>query len=170
MSIEEPLRLNVESSFHLSVVQHLIGHNPKLMLCKGSRGKTPLHTASQHGQAKIVKILIQSLQKQIETSDATIFEVTDENGNTSLHLAPEGENIAVVQLLVDNGASITATNSKGETPVHTAAQHKSVDIIKLFLDSGGNKMIELRDYHGSTPLHHAAENNQSEIITFLHER
>ena len=140
------------------------------MLCKGSRGRTPLHTASQHGQAKVVKILIQSLQTQNETSDTSIFEVTDENGNTPLHLACVGGNIAVVQLLVDHGASITATNSKGETPVHTAAEHKSVEIMELFLDRGGNKMIELRDNHDSTPLHHAAKNNQSEIITFLHER
>ena len=156
--------------FLLSVVQHLIGHDPKLMLCKGSRGRTPLHTASQHGQAKIVNVLIQSLQTQIETSDANIFEVTDENGNTYLHLACVGGNIAVVQLLVDHGASIIAVNSNGETPVHTAAEHQSVEIIELFLDRGGNKMVELRDNHGSTPLHHAAENNQSEIITFLHQR
>ena len=140
------------------------------MLCKGNRGRTPLHTASQHGQVKIVNILIQTLQTQIETSDANIFEVTDENWNTPLHLACVGESKAVVQLLVDHGASIIAVNDKGETPVHTAAQHKSVEIMELFLDRGGNTMIELRDNHGSTPLHHAAENNQSEIITFLHER
>ena len=162
--------MNADSSFHLSVVQHFIDHNPKLMLCNGSGGRTPLHTASQHGQAKIVNILIWSLQTRIDASDVNISEVTDENGNTPLHLACEGENVAVVQLLVDHGASIIAVNSKGEASVHSAAQHESVEIVELVLDRGGNKMVGLRDNHGSTPLHHAARNNQSEIITFLHER
>ena len=81
-----------------------------------------------------------------------------------------GESKAVVQLLVDNGASIIATNSRGETPVHIAAQHKSVKIMELLLDKGDNTVIELMDDCGCTPLHHAAENNQSEIITFLQQQ
>ena len=140
------------------------------MLCKGSRGRTALHAASQHGQAKIVNILIQSLQTQVETSDANILEVTDKNGNTPLHLACVGESKAVVQLLVDHGASIIAVNSKGETPLHTAAQHKSVEIIELLLDKGDHTVIELKDHRGCTPLHHAAENNLPEIITFLQQK
>ena len=76
----------------------------------------------------------------------------------------------MVQLLVDNGASITAVNSKGETPVHTAAQHKSVEIIKLLLNKGDHTVIELKDHRGCTPLHHAAESNQPEIITFLYRQ
>ena len=150
-------------------MQHLIGHNPKLMLCKDSEGRTPLHTACQCGQTKVVKIHIQSLKLLIEAADTNLLEITDANGNTPLHLACVGGSIAVVQLLVDHGASITAVNSKGETPVHTTAQHKSVEIVKLLLDKG-NDTIELKDHCGCTPLHHAAENNHPEMITFLHQQ
>ena len=154
-------------NFCYSVVQYLIGHNPKLMLCKDSEGRTSLHTACHHGQTQVVKIYIQNLRV---VPDTNLLEIADANGNTPLHLACEGESKAVVQLLVDHGASITAVNSKGETPVHTAAQHKSVVIIKLLLDKGDNTVIELTDSRGCTPLHHAAENNQSEIITFLRQQ
>ena len=148
-------------------MQHLIGHNPQLMLCKDSEGRTPLHTACQHGQIEVVTIHIQNLRV---VTDTNLLEVTDANGNTPLHLACEGENKIVVQLLVDHGARITATNSRGEAPVHTAAQHKSVEIMELLLDKGDNTVIELKDHHGCTPLHHAAKNNQPKIITFLHQR
>ena len=151
-------------------MKYLIDHNPELMLCKDSGGRSPLHTACLHGQAKVVKILIQSLQTQNETSDTSIFEVTDENGNTALHLACDGGSIDVVQLVVDHGASTTAVNSKGETCVHIAAQHKSVEIMELLLDKGENTVIELTDSRGCTPLHHAAENNQPAIITFLRQQ
>ena len=116
---------------------------------------------------EVVRIYIQNLKSVANTN---LLEVTDANGNTPLHLAPEGESKAVVKLLVDHHASIIATNSKGETPVHTAAQHESVEIMELLLDKGGNTVIELKDHRGCTPLHHAAENNQSEMITFLHQR
>ena len=149
-------------------MQHLIGHNPKLMLCKGSEGKTPLHTACKHGQTEVVKILIQNLTTLIEISDTNLLEGTDANGNTPLHLACVGGNVTIVQLLVDHGASIIGTNSKGEAPIHTAAQHKSVDVMKLLLDKGDHTMIELKDDCGCTPLHHSAEKNQSGIITFLY--
>ena len=140
------------------------------MLCKDSEGRTSLHTACQHGQTEVVKIHIQSLKLLIEAADTNLLEITDANGNTPLHLAPEGESKAVVKLLVDHGASVTAVNSKGETSIHTAAQHESVEIMELLLDKGGNTTIELKDHRGCTPLHHAAENNQPEIITFLQQQ
>ena len=143
----------------------MIGYNPELMLFKDSGGKIPLHTACQHGQTEVVKIHIQDFKTQIDTN---LLEVTDANGNTPLHLACLGGNVTIVQLLIDHGASITATNSKGEAPIHTAAQHKSVDVIKLLLDKGDHTMIELKDDCGCTPLHHSVAKNQSGITTFLY--
>ena len=151
-------------------MQHLIDHNPKLILCKDSEGNTPLHTACKHGKGEVVGVLIHSLKALIEATGTHLLEITDADGNTPLHLACEGGNIAVVQLLVNHGASITAVNSIGETPVHTAAQHESVEIIKLLLDKGDHTASELKDHRGCTPLHHAAESNQPKIITFLHQR
>ena len=150
------------SSFHLSIIRYFVDHDPKLMLCKDSGGRTPLHTACQHGQTEIVKIYIETA--------TDILELTNTNGNTPLHLACEGGNVTVVQLLLDHGARITATNSRGWAPVHTAAQHKSVEIIELLLDKGDHTSIELEDVCVCTPVHHAAGKNQSEMITFLHER
>ena len=148
-------------------MQHLIGHDPQLMLCKDSGGRSPLHTACKHGQRGVVKIHIQNSRA---VTDTNLLEITDANGSTPLHLACEGESKAVVQLLVDNDLSTTAVNSKGETPVHTAAQHKSVEIIKLLLDKGGNTVIELKDHCGCTPLHHAARKNHPDMIIFLHQQ
>ena len=137
------------------------------MQCKDSEGRTPLHTACLCGQTKVVGIHIQNLKSVTNTN---LLEMTDANGNTPLHLACVGGNITIVQVLVDHGASITARNSKGETSVHIAAQHKSVEIIKLLLNKGDSRAIEVTDDRRCTPLHHAARNNQSEMITFLHQR
>lgn len=145
-------------------MQHLIGRDPQLMLCKDSRGRTPLHNACHHGHTEVV-------QAHVETaSDINLFEVIDADGNTPLHLACVGGCKAVVKLLVDHGASVTAVNSKGETSVHTSAQHESDEIMELLLDKGGNTVTEVKDKHGCTPLHHAAKNNQTKIITFLNQR
>ena len=151
-------------------MQQLIDHDLQLMLCKDIRGQTPLHIACQHAQTEIVRVYIQSLKLLIEAADTDLLEITDANGNSPLHLACAGQNKAVVQLLLDHGANITAANNKGENPVHTAAQCESVEIMELLLDKGDNTVIELKDHCGCTPLHYAAENNQSEIITFLQER
>ena len=142
-------------------MQHLIGHNPQLMLCKDSEGRTPLHTACQHGQAEVVKVHVET------ATDTNLLEVTDSFGNTPLHLACKRGNKAVVKLLVDHGASTTASNNKRENPVHTAAQCESDKIMELLLNKGDKTVFELKDEHGYTPLHHAAKNNQTKIITFL---
>lgn len=157
-------------TFHFSVVQQLITHNPKLMLGKDCRERTPVHTACLNGHTEVVRIFVQNLNTLLEATDANVLEVTDGSGNTPLHLACVGGNVTVVQLLLDNGASMTATNSRGEVPVHTASQYKSVEIVEQLLKNGDHTMIGLIDGRGFTALHHAAENNQIKIITFLRQQ
>ena len=159
-----------EFTLHFSVVQRLIGHNPKLMLGKDSGERTSLHIACLSGRTSVVRIFVQNLNSLLEATDVNVLEVTDKSGNTPLHLACVRGNVDVVQLMLDSGASMTAANNQGEAPIHTASQHESVEIVQLLLDKGDHMMIELMDGRGFTALHHAAENNQIQIIVFLHQR
>ena len=153
---------------------------------KDESGWTILHIACQKGHLNVVK----AIESHVDPNKLQkMYDICDKEGNTLLHLACQSNSKDVVLHLLNKRSAgtdarsnskeapvcvaaqlLVATNNKGEAPVHTAAQHKSIDIIELLLDKGGNTVIELKDHRGYTSLHHAAENNQSEIITFLHQR
>lgn len=106
----------------------------------------------------------------MDLSSKTLLDATDADCNTPLHLACEGGQVGVVELLISNGANVTAQNIRGELPVHIAAEHESVEIIKQVMDKEDCTLVEYKDKHGYTPLHHAAEKNQTSIITYLHDQ
>ena len=150
--------------FNSRIVEEFIHHDPKLIMACDKKERTPLHIASQCGHLEVARVICSG------SNGFEVLEAVDENGNTPLHLACVGGNATVVQLLLDNGASMTAANSRGEVPVHTASQYKSVEIVEQLLKNGDHTMIGLIDGRGFTALHHAAENNQIKIITFLHQQ
>ena len=145
-------------------MQQLIDHNPKLMLCKDIRGRTPLHTACQHGQMEVVRI-----HTLIRLLEANLLEVTDIERNTPMHLACVGGNKDIVQLLFDSDADLNRKNKKGEAPIHIAAQHGLIPVAEILLASGVDIECQSRT-DKCTPLHHAAKFNQDKMIRFLHEK
>ena len=143
-------------------MQQLIDHDPKLMLSKDIRGRTPLHTACQHGQIEVVRI-----QTLITLRKANLLEVTDIKKNTPLHLACLGGNKETVQLLIESGVVLNQVNVKGEAPIHIAAQRGFIPVAEVLLASGVD--IELQSENDKcTPLHHAAKYNQDKMIRYLY--
>ena len=62
-------------------------------------------------------------------------ESTDNNSNTSLHLATHGHHIDVVRLLLSKSANVRARNKNNQTPYHIA--QSVYDIAKLLRSYGG---------------------------------
>jgi ankyrin repeat protein len=59
-----------------------------------------------------------------------IINVRDLAHNTPLHKAcRRNSTVAVVKLLVEHGASLTATNNNGETPLDMAIQNDKKSIV-----------------------------------------
>lgn len=71
-------------------------------------GQTVLHHAARWGCANVVRTLLRKLPWAVDTDD--------HRGNTPLHLAARHGHTAVVDLLVDAGASPERLNQAGDSP------------------------------------------------------
>ncbi|XP_024883475.1 ankyrin repeat domain-containing protein 27-like isoform X1 [Temnothorax curvispinosus] len=78
-----------------------------------SRGNTPLHLAVDRGHESCVKALLylsEHMRMPINVS------VANDNGDTPLHLAARWGYCAIVDILLEYGASCKITNKKGQSP------------------------------------------------------
>lgn len=78
-----------------------------------SRGNTPLHLAVDRGHESCVKALLYLSEHMRMPIDAN---VANDNGDTPLHLAARWGYCAIVDILLEYGASCRTTNKKGQTP------------------------------------------------------
>jgi hypothetical protein len=69
---------------------------------------------------------------------------------TPLHLASMAGHAAVVTLLAEGGADITALDAKRMTPLHLACQEGHVDVASVLLDRQAD--MEAKDDSNCTPL------------------
>lgn len=63
---------------------------------------------------------------------------------------------AIVQSLIDKGASAKSCNKAGMLSVHIAAASGDVATVELLLRSGGGELANMADAEGYLPLHYAA--------------
>jgi ankyrin repeat protein len=61
----------------------------------------------------------------------------------------------MVELLLENGADITAANKSGWTLLHWASENGHVEVVKLLLEKGADAATA--DKYGWTPLHRASK-------------
>ena len=119
-------------------------------------GSTALHTACSQAGSDVVKVLI---------TDRNL-NLTDDDGNTPLHLAVGKGNGEACELLLHNEECDTSIQNRHlHTSLHTAILKSQASIVKLILQ---HKTCEptMPDSDGNTPLHLAcmcAENDSSMI-------
>ena len=77
-------------------------------------------------------------------------DAVDSDGNTLLHIACTKGIVAIVELLVKNGANILKNNGDGDASIHIACKHSRLDILKLLLNSCSP---DQQNAHEDTPLH-----------------
>jgi ankyrin repeat protein len=106
--------------------------------------------------------LIQKFMKNTNINHKNYYK------GTPLHIAIKYKNsYDVIQLLLNNGASISINNIYGYTPVLEAIYNKNYDIIKLLL-SYDLSTINKVDFCGRTPLMYALSNKcEINIIKML---
>jgi|GEM_PF-1708408 hypothetical protein len=83
-----------------------------------------LYEAVNQGDVLSVKMLL----------DKNNFNNKNIVGDTLLHTAMQGDSIAIVSLLLEEGASINVVNKKGETPLQIVDQKKDILLGKKLID------------------------------------
>ena len=74
--------------------------------------------------------------RRLIAADSTLVTVTDDAGNTPLHIACQSGQFAIADVLIEAGADIDATNKRGMTPIRSAIYSMKIEIAKLLLDRG----------------------------------
>ena len=126
---------------------------------------TPLHEAARAGRAKVIEVISKSRSDVI--SDLVADE--DEDSNQPLHLAVEGGHLNSAQLLINNGASVSAINGLKLTPLHLAANNGHDAVVRLLVEEDASIDCLDTKTHGAAPLHLACEKGRYECVKILLE-
>jgi len=92
-----------------------------------------------------------------------LYEDSGEN-STPLIAAVVSNKLAIVDLVINNGAEVNAQNSKGWTALHYAAELSMKPVVKRLLDSGANIDEPTRDHENKTALHLAADSRTLKLL------
>ncbi len=127
--------------------------------------ETPFFDAQTPEAAEFWKIATVA-EVEAAIKSGTDVNTIYEGGGTPLHWAAAyNNNPAVVQLLLDHGADISARSTAGETVLLAAMRNKAPSVVKLLLDRGAAAYINVPDPQlGYTPLHAAVVLDQLPIV------
>jgi ankyrin repeat protein len=119
-----------------------------------------LHIAAMKHDVELAKVLIENGADINATT--TICNI----GYTPLDLAVHLDYVAVVQLLLENGANPSMAKDGLET-LHWAAERGHLDILHLLLESEPGFNINIMNYHGFTLLNLAAKQGHVAVASLL---
>ncbi len=147
---------------HIDIVKFLIHDGFNLGNHEDTDRGFALFLAAKQGHSAIVGILL-------DGGVGTM--VTDELGNTPLHVAAEGGHYSVIETLVKDCKTygINDVNHDGWTPLHKAAHHGSLRLVKFLVEEGARiESVTKEDIE--TPLKIAARQGHPKVAGYLFEK
>ncbi|KAL0846291.1 hypothetical protein Bca101_019537 [Brassica carinata] len=190
--------LNVLRSWNPNLVGNFapsFSHYQTLLLRQNSQGNLALHVAAAAGHELIVEFLLESLRMLPQDRNivvrseqilvGNILSVSNNDGNTALHLALKGNHVAVsLQLVRGDQSTCFLLDKEGVSPLYMAAEaghvslveyilhglnasfvgksvvcaavrSKNLDVLRAILESDSD-LVDSRDEDGRTPLAFAA--------------
>ncbi len=130
---------------HLSTLEKLLEYKPDLTK-EENHGNTPLMLAAFRGNLAMVKLLLEldksSINKQNNTG-CNILHLT----LTYFNQIPEIIKLAIVRLLIKNGASLKTRDGDGYTPLLIAIHNGYYNVVKFMLGVDKDK-VTLKDKYG----------------------
>jgi ankyrin repeat protein len=135
-----------------------VGTNVNLRDSDKTRMQTALHSCAHFGHIGTAQLLIQA--------GADVLAV-DQYGCTALHVLTSGRNgsYAMMELLIDVGADISAIAPQYGSVLHSAATNGTSAMVQLLLDHGA--ACDTIDRWGETPLHGAAFSGTGATVRLL---
>ncbi len=116
----------------------------------------PIADAAQKGDAALVRSLL--IQK-------TDVNAPQADGSTALHWIVRADDLETADVLIRNGANVSAANRRGITPLDLACVNGSAAMIRKLLDAGANPNSAHPD--GQTPLMTAARTGNPDAVRVL---
>lgn len=109
-----------------------------------------------------------STRRRSSVRGTSVFEKTNEKGETQLHIACIKGDISAVEKLLSSNHPTNIRDNYGWSPLHEAANHGYVDIAELLLKHGANVNDPGGTFcKGVTPLHDAAYCGHFSIMQLL---
>lgn len=124
--------------------------------------KNVFYIAAEEKRSKVLATLY-SLRPN---SSKQLIKRSDQNGNTSLHVAAEKGHSKCLRMLVQFSKQVNMTNEDDQTPLHLAAMNGHFYTFSILIEADSNLMQE-DDSEGNTPLHLAAGNGHAEAVSVL---
>ncbi|KAK5439601.1 hypothetical protein LTR34_000569 [Exophiala xenobiotica] len=190
-----PLHLAVRSG-NMATVRVLLEHNPDFkrdqLFTRDKKGSTPrvvaFYTAhydihrnlraaewavsgTEPGEASILTSAIERGDLSAVRAHLNIHQdslhMLDVDGQPPLHVALQEDRRAIIDLLLERGASIESVGYHGWRPLHIAASLGNLDLVNLCLTHGAS--VESLTLTSQTPLHKAASGNSAAVVRRLIE-
>ena len=142
---------------------------------KENQNSTVLHTSVFKKNLEITKLLIDYCKKHNEKNLQSFIDSGNDQGVTALHYASFRGDIAIINLLVENGANIYRKTEKGLNVIHYCAQGNKPSSLMYFYFKLKEKfnsdnqysLITEKDFGGSTPLHWAVYSVAEDLLLYL---
>ena len=148
---------------------------PKCLDSADSHGMTPLSRASQMGNLRIVKYLLQKGAQADGSPSSGGPSVGVTSGGSSSHssgnfrsplvAATAAGHVGVVEQLLQCGAHVDSTHMYQMTCLHIACNKGYHKVVAALLDHGAS--INAQDKRGWTPLYHAAQRGHLPCVQLL---
>lgn len=110
-------------------------------------------------------------KKRLKLLVGTCFDIDEllSTGETLLHVAVKKNFKDIVQLLIDNHASIDIKDKLEElTPLFYAIKKNNIDIAKILIENGAD--INTKDRYHVSPIHFVVENYYIDMLKLLIEK
>jgi ankyrin repeat protein len=188
---QTPLHIAAEGGF-LDVIQILLNRNADIN-ARDIRGRTPLLRAItwtsywlygdeagpllEHEADEGTQNTSHPISPRLALSNGSVgatkllldnganVHFRDDNGQTPLHRASDGNHVDVMRLLLQHGADVDVQDNGYSTALHLASDLGGLEAVRLLLENGANPNI--RNDKDQTPLHLASEWNHVERIRLL---
>ena len=162
-------------------VKAMVAAEPTLIDARSRTGDSAILTAVYHHQKEIVNLLVArgaalslfeacaagEIERVERTLDASTINTYSADGWTPLHLAAFFGHATITEMLLAQGADVTARsrNPNGNTPLHAALAGNHKLVVGLLIGRGAD--VNAADARGWCPLHLAAANNNLDAVKQL---
>ncbi|XP_067668072.1 serine/threonine-protein phosphatase 6 regulatory ankyrin repeat subunit A-like [Haliotis asinina] len=178
-------------SDNVDIVENLLSREVGDIESRDKTGKTPVMYAVQHGNKKVVDLLVSKgcdlsvvddqgrnilhaachsdnvdIVENLLSREVGDIESRDKTGKTPVMYAVQHGNKKVVDLLVRHGCNLSVVNDLGRNILHAACLSDNVDIVENLL-SRGIAEIDGRDRMERTPVMYAAEKGNKKVFDLL---